>query len=781
MSYSGKPFASLSFIDALLKLKADFIYAFIIVCVFLLLLIIVRSLKHSFSKFKPIPKDDEFLQSNGYTYDFVLIFAVINDSDKSDLSDYQLMYSMKNIIDRLEKASIESKIFFSCQRDEIYVKIRASSNRLEAEAIRISYKLLLDEDKLRNKAHNGKAGIYDSISITDEFHQSELRPYQYIYGPFIGNSELRNVYSLYDVRNDKKHLFKGSDRLKLLTSILEGKTNNTPPGCGLNLRDLLMNHAVLAAFPLHDYDELAELTRTWIKLISVSSETDVLDKVRDYFGERIGLYFVFIQHYVSSLVKPAAIGLCAHMILVIYNSDASIFNVYFAAYMIYWSSMFSAEWEHKQISKAMEWGVVGFEDEETDRPQFVGELITSPVDGTDYYYYPDNQRIVNSVVVAVVIITSLIIVCTFVGSIAVFQWWLDKPKQLVSLSYRYVDMTTVIAAFVSACIISLLSFLFNSVAFALADYENHRTDTEYEDNLVQKIFVFQCFNANAPIIYVAFIKSFSGLICIRNSCITDTGTTLVTITLTHLIARFTIEVLVKKLRQVRNKIQESSGLPPDRKMGPIEKQYILSEFDVLFGTMNDFSSLMLQFNYACLYVVAFPLAPFLALVSAYTQMRVDAWKLCMLHRRPLPKCAEDIGVWASCIDIIGTSAVVVNIGLIFFTGRFFSEYTWNNRWTYFVCAEICSCCLKFLVYSATDEIPHDVAMQLKRQSFLIDKIIRNNPDDDIYDDNAPVSMNRRANTLDIAIDDNDDWLQDLKVEDDTTLNGSIQVEVSKSL
>ena len=36
--------------------------------------------------------------------------------------------------------------------------------------------------------------------------------------------------------------------------------------------------------------------------------------------------------------------------------------------------------------------------------------------------------------------------------------------------------------------------------------ENHRTDTEYEDNLIAKTFMFQFVNSYASLIYIAFIK-----------------------------------------------------------------------------------------------------------------------------------------------------------------------------------------------------------------------------------------------------------------------------------
>ena len=38
--------------------------------------------------------------------------------------------------------------------------------------------------------------------------------------------------------------------------------------------------------------------------------------------------------------------------------------------MAVWASLFLAVWQRTQVRHAMLWGMVGFENEETDRPEF---------------------------------------------------------------------------------------------------------------------------------------------------------------------------------------------------------------------------------------------------------------------------------------------------------------------------------------------------------------------------------------------------------------------------
>lgn len=61
------------------------------------------------------------------------------------------------------------------------------------------------------------------------------------------------------------------------------------------------------------------------------------------------------------------------------------------------------------------------------------------------------------------------------------------------------------------------------------------------------------------------------------------------------------------------------------------------------GPFRNYSELTFQFGYAILFAIAFPLAPLLALVSNFVEIRVDAWVLLQCSRRVVPVGVEDIG------------------------------------------------------------------------------------------------------------------------------------------
>ena len=59
------------------------------------------------------------------------------------------------------------------------------------------------------------------------------------------------------------------------------------------------------------------------------------------------------------------------------------------------------------------------------------------------------------------------------------------------------------ASVINAVQITILNIVYGKVAVKLTRRENHRTDTEYEDSLIAKIFVFQFVNSYTSFYYLA--------------------------------------------------------------------------------------------------------------------------------------------------------------------------------------------------------------------------------------------------------------------------------------
>ena len=70
---------------------------------------------------------------------------------------------------------------------------------------------------------------------------------------------------------------------------------------------------------------------------------------------------------------------------------------------------------------------------------------------------------------------------------------------------------------------------------------------------------------------------------------------------------------------------------------------------------------VIQYGFVTLFVAAFPLAPFFALLNNIIEIRLDATKLITQWKRPMAERAQDIGTWFTILVAISKLAVLVNV------------------------------------------------------------------------------------------------------------------------
>jgi len=82
--------------------------------------------------------------------------------------------------------------------------------------------------------------------------------------------------------------------------------------------------------------------------------------------------------------------------------------------------------------------------------------------------------------------------------------------------------------------------------------------------------------------------------------------------------------------------------------------------------LNVLHNLVLQYGFVTIFVAAFPLAPFFALLNNVLEMRLDAKKFLRFYRRPVPRRVKNIGIWFRILDVIGRLSVVTNVSMNIF-------------------------------------------------------------------------------------------------------------------
>lgn len=233
--------------------------------------------------------------------------------------------------------------------DTIVLLVRAPIDVLRLYAEDIGYQMKLDPDVMAKMCASGLPEFdIKPITINQDPNVSKYNPYEHVYQRYSSRvpEELywRPANSLY------AHPFEAKERLRLLATLMEMKPKWG--GENLKMRRYIAMGKVLGYFPLHQPEELRALSKIWLHW-KVMPWNQPFYAIKEYFGEKIGLYYLFMGHYTRWLLAPAFIGFGLQLFCWFYydtirqgfNSQAMPF---FSAFICLWAIIMLEFWKRKQ-------------------------------------------------------------------------------------------------------------------------------------------------------------------------------------------------------------------------------------------------------------------------------------------------------------------------------------------------------------------------------------------------------------------------------------------------
>jgi len=517
---------------------------------------------------------------------------------------------------------------------------------------------------------------------------------------------------------DGQGFFTSLERIRCLFHIIEAP-DYEEPGCAAVDLDKLVTEGVFDSyFCLEDKQRMAKLDGTWVYAPMYTKPP--IGEIRDYLGEKIALYFAWINLYTNYLGLLGLVALVPTVMTVL-NKDAD--NAYAAAYgfvSAVWAQVFLEHWKRETMKYQFIWNTEDFEDEEVLRPEFrlnvrklkrkweakhgadtrpsdVGFITRLydpkiadfkqgkwsragfvPVDEKDEHlskhvenveYFREStarNRFILSSLFAVFLVAFICLVSTCL---------LAGKVYLASYGGNWVSRGPIVAALANVLFIRIMSFIWSKVGFWLNDWEMHRTDTEWEDSYIAKTFAFQFINSYLTTFYIAFVQGVNFTFpifkdhngyplrdhCAGNDCFDALAYQVVTLVVTGQLARYAATVVPALVQWIKGLCATTK----EEKHGIYNDVVAQSKRATFTGTYDEYIEMAIQFGWVCMFAVAFPLGSLVCFFTNMGEKRSDAIKITKLMRRPKYFGAQDIGSVMGVLETIGLLSVITN-GLILY-------------------------------------------------------------------------------------------------------------------
>lgn len=600
--------------------------------------------------------------------------------------------------------------------------------------------------------HGLTAIAYDPRTYFSPFADYRIEP---MYQPY---------YRRYPIKwGEKKEetLFLQKDRIRLAAGIVHRHINTD----ALVVAGYLMGNM----FALHDEVALNDLRHSWALHWLMLNQP--LQKIRYYFGEKVALYFAWLGFYTKMLVFPMIAGIITYVVVEIRRKEAAetpgegqnqgYILIAFAVVIVIWSSLFAEVWKRKNHLFNVMWGMQGYRRALRYRAQFRGTKSYDPMTDEEEMTFEDKRKRHRAFVVStlVVLIMIGIVLVALIGLfwLKFFINYCGKNDDNCNVDRDYHRSLTLATTGVNAIQILVLNTVYRGVAKKLNDLENHRTDREYENYLIIKVFLFQFCNSFASFFYIAFVKQYledSG--CLpsafgENDCMTELKDQLLILFLIRIVVGNTLEVVVPYLKYRFQLYRERHSMDAiKQRHNYIEDQAKLMPYESE-EAFEDYNEMVIQFGFINLFVVAFPLTPLLAFLNNMAEIHVDAVKLCYVHRRPFPEPAKSIGAWYYILRFMSYIALATNSALILWTSDLFTKLDeWTKAFVFMVACQVCIL-ISLVIERGVSDVPKQLKLLMGRYEYIVNIVFRNMwAGDDSH-------LGETAENVDLTIFPNDQW------------------------
>eukprot|EP01138_Halocafeteria_seosinensis_P011932 gb/GECG01012195.1/.p1 GENE.gb/GECG01012195.1/~~gb/GECG01012195.1/.p1 ORF type:complete len:367 (+),score=16.30 gb/GECG01012195.1/:1-1101(+) len=338
--------------------------------------------------------------------------------------------------------------------------------------------------------------------------QESFDPYMYIFAPYI--QEKRDLY--YNHRHG--HANSPFDNLRTLILIRQIlRTQKSAGGAGLDTERLIGHDKLKKIIPGKDRARHRYLKSEWLNFCQIPWSIP-LEAIQNYFGARIAMYYAFFKSYTIWLVFLAVLGIVVFPLDGMYSGTRAQSEIllFFSLAVSLWSVGFCEKWKRNENVFSKKWGTTHQAQDESIRPAYIRsnevKLERSYTTGIPQFWRSPLLRLGKLILSNSIMSTAVGILLVAVLSIFYLRIVLRSVEGLSTTWASH------ISSIVTGAQIQISSFLYYLLAHWLVGWENHPTDTAYENSLSTKLASFQFINAYFSL-FVCYFKRWETM-CLYN-------------------------------------------------------------------------------------------------------------------------------------------------------------------------------------------------------------------------------------------------------------------------
>ena len=429
-----------------------------------------------------------------------------------------------------------------------------------------------------------------------------------------------------------------------------------------------------------------------LNIYNVKNTNDLIYTARNFFGEEIAYYFLWITNYIKWLVFPSILGIIFEISYRIVNKGEQahnpILSLIMGAFFILWGKAFIYQWNQKEQLYNYIWGTENYKKSQLDQESFVPDGYLPLLIGHKAPYVNKCKKYFRIFVSYIFIFFMMCIVFGFINLIFQLKAFLIK---------KYPERSTeigILIGFINTIQINFMSGFYQGIAKYFNDKENHRKESESKNALAIKLIIYDFINSYYSIFYIGFIKrssifgkkpgkcnGFNG----NDSCSEEIKIQLYTIVFIKFIFDFWElgrPILKQKSKIFRLKQQLSKE---EIKPYSLEHQMICNEYSMV---LFEYSEMLINIGYVFLFAGIAPLVPVFIFLLGYLERAFDTYKIFFLERVNIINQSNGLEIYNTIFKIFIYLGLISNAAFVFFADNYFlpeySTYSKINFYALFV-------------------------------------------------------------------------------------------------